>query len=73
MGESKLKIRQTTIMLPDCDYGVPVLSADDDTSHIPVTAICEMLGLYMLCGICIVCYSTGETETSLHLLPGRFL
>jgi len=41
MGERKLKIRQTTIMLPYRDYGVPVLFADDDTPHILVIALRE--------------------------------
>ena len=51
IGEIKQVIQQTTMILPYFDEEVPVLCLQDGTRHIPVVALCRMLGLRMLCGI----------------------
>jgi hypothetical protein len=71
-GKQRQAIQQTSITLPCFDEEVPVLSLSS-TPPVPVIALCEMLGLRMLGGMWTVCYSTRETETSFHLLPGGFL
>ena len=73
MGRGEQRVRQTTITLPYYDDEVPILSEDQSMLYTPLIALCEMLELYMFYGIWTVCYSTRETETSLHLLPGWFL
>jgi len=65
-------IQHTTMMLPYFDEKVPFFYPSS-TPYVPVIALCEMLGLRMLGGMWTVCYSTRETETPLHLLPGGFL
>ncbi len=71
-GKQRQAIQQTTMMLPYFDEEVPVLYLSS-TPYGPVIALCEMPGLRILCGMWTVCYSKRETETSLHLLPGRFI
>ena len=73
MEQTEQAIQQTTITLPYFDEEVSMLCLQDGTGYIPVIALCKMLGLRMLRGISTGCNSTRETETSLHLLPGRFL
>ena len=65
-------IQQTTMMMPYFDEKVPFLYPSS-TPSVPVIALCVMLGLRMLDVMWTVCYSTRETDTPLHLLPGRFL
>src|SRR5690348_4519182 len=70
-GKQRQAIQQTSNTLPCFDEEVPVLSLSS-TPSVPVIALCEMLGLRLFCGMWTVCYSTRETETSFHLLPGGF-
>jgi len=42
----KQVVQQSTMILPDFDYEVPILYLADGTAYVPVIALCEMLGLH---------------------------
>ncbi len=71
-GKQRQVIQQSTMMLPNFDEKVP-FPYPSGIPYVQVIALCEMLGLRMFCGMWTACYSTRETETPLHLLPGWFL
>jgi hypothetical protein len=62
-GKQRQTIQQMTMMLPYFDEKVPLLYPSS-ILYVPIIA---------LCGMWTVCYSTRDTETPLHLLPGGFL
>lgn len=73
MHEPELEVRQATIRLPLFNDIIPTPYMDDVVPRIPVILLCEMQELRIFCGIWTVCFTTGEDETSLHLLQERFL
>ncbi len=71
-GKQRQALHRPTFTLPCFDEEVPVLYLRS-TPSVPIIEHFEMLELRMFCGLWTNCYSTRETETSLHLLPGVFL
>jgi hypothetical protein len=68
IDQSKQDIQQAPMLLSHVEYEAPVLYLADGTSYVPVMALCEMLGLRMLCGMWTVCTCCQD---GFYCIPAR--